>query len=75
MGGLSLLLGDSGGLPLVAGSNGEEAELGGSDRIRGGDDCHPHAWPPLVVSEELVIPTGYQAARISDEPERVSPLA
>jgi len=27
MGGLSLLLGDSGGLPLVAGSNGEEAGL------------------------------------------------
>jgi hypothetical protein len=35
MGGLSLLLGDSGGVPLVAGSNGEEAKPGGSDRMRG----------------------------------------
>jgi hypothetical protein len=35
MGGLSLLLGVSGGLPLVAGSNGEEAGPGGSDRMRG----------------------------------------
>lgn len=27
------------------------------------------------MSEELAILTGYQAARIGDEPERVSPLA
>jgi hypothetical protein len=66
MGGLSLLLGDSGGLPLVTGSNGEEAGLGGSDRIHGGEDCHPHAWPPSVVSEELTISASHQPARIGD---------
>jgi hypothetical protein len=35
MGGLSLLFGDSGGLPLVAGSYGEQGAAGGSDRISG----------------------------------------
>jgi hypothetical protein len=35
MGGLSLLFGDSGGLPLVAGSYGEQGAKTGSDRISG----------------------------------------
>jgi hypothetical protein len=33
MGGLSWLFGDSGGLPLVAGSYGEGRKLWGSDRM------------------------------------------
>lgn len=35
MGGLSLLLGDNGGLPLVTGSYGEQGMQAGSDRKGG----------------------------------------
>jgi len=43
MGGLSLLFGDSGGLPLVAGSYGEQRTAGGSDRMSGTKAVTPGA--------------------------------
>lgn len=73
MGGLSLLLGDSGGLPLVAGSNGEEAMPGGSDRMSGGWNCHPGVGS--AVQKQTSVFAGNHAPDIGNEPMGVTPLA
>jgi hypothetical protein len=67
-----LLIGDSGGLPLVAGSNGEAAMGRGSDRMEGEKIVTP--CEKSAVAEQLATSVVHHPARCGDEPERMPTL-
>jgi hypothetical protein len=67
-----LLIGDSGGLPLVAGSNGEDGMGRGSDTMDDPKIVTPKSMSS--VAEQLAISVVHHPARCGDQPERVTAL-
>lgn len=65
-------MGDSGGLPLVAGSNGEAGMMRGSDTMEG--EKIVTLCEKLAVTEQLAISVVHHPARCGDQPERVPTL-